>query len=234
MIIYKGKSVLDGSPIVAIATGMDGTANPKTGEMVQVWILCDNGIAPHHAAKLGQDSSVCGSCSHRHYLGGDCYVTLFQAPLAVWTKYMAGGYDDYQRGDLEGRQVRFGAYGDPAAVPYDSWEPVLEECDLDGSTGYSHQLFHKNYDPRIGLFCQISADTPKQALKIQSMGLKTFRVAGNAELALPGEIECLSESEGMTCAECKLCNGQQQNIVITAHGAKSKSVKQHDIIARAA
>ena len=36
-IIYDGPSMLDGEPIVAIATMK--TSNRKTGEMVQVWIL---------------------------------------------------------------------------------------------------------------------------------------------------------------------------------------------------
>ena len=118
MIIYEGPSVLDGSPIIAIATR--GTKNSKTGDMVQVWILCAD-IAPHHAIKTGADSSVCGNCVHRRGTGGDCYVMPFQAPRAVWTKFMNHGYEDYEPGDLTGEKIRFGAYGDPAAVPIAAW-----------------------------------------------------------------------------------------------------------------
>ena len=232
MIIYEGPSKLDNKPIVAIATGIDSpTANDKTGEMVQIWILRQD-IAPHHATATGDDSSVCGNCPKRRGKGGDCYVIPFQAPLAVWTAYKNHQYPEFDPTELTGRQVRFGAYGDPAAVPFEAWQPTLTEADLDGSTGYTHQVNHPNFDYRITLFCQVSADTPKQAIKAQQMGFKTFRTAGDASKRLPGEIECLADSKGLTCADCRLCDGQTANIVITAHGSRSNSTKQHDYIAR--
>jgi hypothetical protein len=230
VIIYDGPSVLDGSPIVVIATF--DTSNQKTGDMVQIWILCRD-MAPHHAVAMGLDSAVCGTCVHRRGNGGDCYVIPFQAPLAVYTAYQNDNYPEYEPGDLAGRPVRFGAYGDPAAVPFDAWRAVLSDCDLDGSTGYTHQMAHKNWDYRIAMFCQISADTPKMARAAWAKGYKTFRVTGDASRRMPGEIECLSDSDGISCADCKLCDGVSQNIVIAAHGSLSASVKQHDVIARA-
>ena len=233
MIIYEGPSVLDGAPIVAILTGLDTQSdNDKTGAMLQLWIMRSD-IAPHYAVTTGQDSSVCGSCVHRRGQGGDCYVIPFQAPLAVWNAYMRGNYPTMDTDELHGLQIRFGAYGDPAAIPFDALLPVLEVCDLDGSTGYTHQAWHKNFDPRVALFCQVSVDSPAQAKKAHASGFKTFRVAGNANLRFDNEIECLSDSEGLSCAECKLCNGQLQNIVISAHGSKASVVRQRDIIARA-
>ena len=58
-ILYDGPSVLDGQPIVVIAT-ME-TSNRKTGQMVQTWIIRSD-ISPTDAAKIGLDSSVCGHC----------------------------------------------------------------------------------------------------------------------------------------------------------------------------
>jgi hypothetical protein len=87
-ILYKGPSVLDGAPIVVIATM--STNNGKTGDMVQTWILRDD-VSPLEATKTGQDSSVCGECPHRHYLGGACYVTVFQAPLRHMESIQARG-----------------------------------------------------------------------------------------------------------------------------------------------
>ena len=229
MIIYDGPSALDGAPIIVIATF--DTSNIKTGDMVQIWILCRD-TAPHHAVALGADVSICGHCVHRRGIGGDCYVIPFQAPLAVWNAFHNGSYENYEPGDLAGRRVRFGAYGDPAAVFFDVWRPVLDDCDIDGSTGYSHQMAHKNWDPRIAMFCQISADTPKMAQKAWSQGYKTFRIAGDAQKRMPGEIECLSDSAGLSCYDCRLCDGQSANIVINAHGSRSAGVKQHDYIAR--
>lgn len=37
VIFYEGPSLIDGSPILGIATA--STSNPKTGPMVQTWIL---------------------------------------------------------------------------------------------------------------------------------------------------------------------------------------------------
>ena len=44
MIIYNGPSLLDGTPIIAIAIRKSG--NAKTGDMVQTYILC-RGIQWH-------------------------------------------------------------------------------------------------------------------------------------------------------------------------------------------
>ncbi|MCP4767267.1 MAG: hypothetical protein GY875_13450 [Gammaproteobacteria bacterium] len=217
MIIYQGPSAIDGSPIVAIATFE--TDNRKTGDMVQVWILCDDGHAPVVASKLGSDRAICGECPHRWHLGGICYVNIGQAPGAVWRAYMAGQYPDFDAEAFTGQPVRFGAYGDPAAVPFDAWLPVLENCDIDGSTGYTHQAFKPWFDARIMMFCQVSADTPAQARRAQGMGGKTFRV-DTGQGPQPGEIECLSDSRGVSCADCRLCNGQEQNIYIAAHGSR--------------
>jgi hypothetical protein len=232
MILFEGASVLDGKPIVAIATGIDSdSSNAKTGAMIQVWILRQD-IAPHHATKTGDDSSVCGNCPHRHFTKGPCYVDPAKAPLAVWTAYQNGNYPDYDADQLMGRAIRWGAYGDSAAIPFEAVLPVLEVSDIDGSTGYTHQIAHKNFDHRTTMYCQISADTPKQALKAHLMGYKTFRVAGDAQARLPNEIECLADSKGITCIECKLCNGQSANIVINIHGSRASTAKTHDVIAR--
>jgi hypothetical protein len=42
-IFYRGPSMLDGSPIIAVATGTArGSRNGKTGAEVQTWILRDD------------------------------------------------------------------------------------------------------------------------------------------------------------------------------------------------
>ena len=57
-IIYEGSAVYDGMPIVMIATRE--TANNKTGDMWQTWIMRSD-IEPHTAVKSGDDFSVCGN-----------------------------------------------------------------------------------------------------------------------------------------------------------------------------
>ena len=91
--------------------------------MVQTWIIRTD-IEPHIAAKKGLDYSVCGDCIHRPVNGDTCYVTLFQAPLAVYRGVQRGIYStdlDLFYREIQNRKVRFGAYGDPAAVNAQLW-----------------------------------------------------------------------------------------------------------------
>ena len=223
-ILYEGPSILDGKPIVVIATL--STSNRKTGPMIQTWIIRSD-IDPVSASKKGEDSSICGNCPHRHNSGGACYVNIGQAPLAIYKAYKRGLYPqiDYVPDNIHflGRMVRLGAYGDPSAMPYEVAEKVTSMGR--GHTGYVHQIRHKNFDKRFLNLCMVSADTPKQALKYQSMGAKTFRVAMDGDMMFDSEIECLSESEGLQCDACGLCNGQKQSIAITVHGSRASKFK---------
>ena len=223
-VLYEGPSKLDGLPIVVIATLK--TSNVKTGNMVQTWILRQD-LNPVEASKLGEDVSVCGNCVHRHYNDGPCYVNIGQAPLAVWKAYKAGKYLQFNSAEhaqyLAGRMIRLGAYGDPAAVPFEVFESFVSFGI--GHTGYTHQIKHKNFDRRYLDLCMVSADTPKQALKYQDMGAKTFRVALEGDYLHENEIECLSESEGLQCNVCKICDGTKKNVAITVHGSRSNKFK---------
>ena len=223
-ILYKGASILDGAPIVVIATM--STSNVKTGDMIQTWIMRSD-IAPMEASKQFKDSSICGNCPHRQNTGGACYVNLGQAPTSVYNSYMKGNYpllDTKKHGQyFIGRKIRLGAYGDPSAAPFDVWSNILLYCN--GHTGYTHQIKHANFDKRFLSICQVSADTPKQALKYQAQGAKTFRVALPNDGLLANEIECLSDSKGIKCIDCGLCDGLKQNIAIVVHGARSPRFK---------
>ena len=220
-VLFEGQSVLDGSPIVCIATM--STDNAKTGDMVQTWIMRAD-VAPHEAIKTGQDESVCGSCPQRHYLGGACYVTVHQAPLSIWKAYKRGNYShDWNPSTFAGRKIRLGAYGDPAAVPADVWASVLDRALA--WTGYTHQARHKNFQHSLLQWVMVSADTPKQASALQAQGFRTFRVKTPGSACLPGEITCPTEyDDKASCASCGMCNGATRDgrsIVIDVHGSKS-------------
>jgi hypothetical protein len=73
----------------------------------------------------------------------------------------------------------------------------------------------------------VSADTPKQALKYQALGAKTFRVAMAGDALFDSEIECLSDSKGIQCIDCGLCDGSTKNIAITVHGSRSSNFKSN-------
>ena len=229
VILYQGPSVLDGAPIVVVAVLK--SANAKTGNMIQTFIIRSD-IHPVEAIKQSADVSICGTCPHRHATGGACYVNVGQSVAAVYKAFVAGKYPEFDPaihgGLFEGRKIRLGSYGDPAAVPATVWTPVVDLCD--SNTGYTHQIRHKNFDPAILDLCMVSADSPKQAAKYQAMGARTFRVAMPDDIAGPQEIECLSDTKGMTCLECGLCNGaskQAPSVFIRVHGARKGNFKSN-------
>ena len=139
-ILYRGPSLLDGKPIVVVAITKE-SKNSKTGNMVQTYVMADNGLSPVESAKTLADESVCGDCKHRRGTGGSCYVNLGQGPRSVMDGVMRGIYPDsdgYNVGTaVFNRKVRLGTYGDPAAVPAYVWDELLHGTS--GWTGYTHQ-----------------------------------------------------------------------------------------------
>ena len=226
-VLYEGPSALTGDPIVVIITLK--TSNRKTGQMAQVWILHAE-VNPVEALALGLDEAVCGNCPHRK---GPCYVNVGQAPLAVYRAYHNGRYEAFDPAIhshyITGTMVRLGAYGDPAAAPVEVMEQIVDLARA--HTGYTHQINHKGFDKRFIDLCMVSADTPKQARKYQSMGAHTFRVALEGDSLDHGEIECLADTgQGIQCVDCGLCDGTKKNIAITVHGSGASKFKSAMVI----
>lgn len=223
-VLYQGPSLLNGASIVAIATMR--TTNLKTGNMVQTWILTAD-QSPVEALKQGKDDAVCGTCPHRHNLGGGCYVIPFQAPNRVWAAWKRGLYrESWEPRVFKGKRVRLGSYGDPAAVPAEVWAKVLEL--VDGSTGYTHQAHRREFQPGLLQHLMVSADSAAAAARSHSEGLRTFRVKAEAELLLPGEILCPTETdENAECSSCGICSGAEKSgpsVAINAHGQRARLV----------
>ena len=223
LIMYEGASLLDGAPIVVVATL--ASANAKTGDMVQTWIIRTD-LAPVEAVKSGQDAAICGACPHRPSLNGACYVNVGQAPSSIYKSFLKGNYAKFNAVDhahlLQGRAIRFGAYGDPAAAPVNVWAEMAELASL--TTGYTHQRAHKAFNSALLDYVMLSADTPRQALAAHAQGLRTFRVRTEDSPLLENEIECLSDSKGLNCIDCGLCDSataEQVSIAVTIHGAKA-------------
>jgi len=191
--------------------------------MAQLWIL-DATTEPHKAVKTGEDESVCGDCPAR---GKWCYVTTFQGPLSVYRTWKRGGYQPYNADLLEGIALRLGAYGDPAAIPFEILEEVVSN--VDRYTGYTHQW--KTCDVRYQSLCMASVDSIEDGERAIASGWRTFRVAERAnDRALPREVTCPASDEAghkITCFECGACDGHRRptvksNIVIAVHGAKTR------------
>ena len=218
-VLFDGLSVLDGQPIVVIAT-ME-SVNEKTGNMVQTWILRSD-LSPVDAVKSGADISICGYCPHRHNLNGACYVMPFHAPLSVYKSYKKGQYSTdlpLFNSLVNSRALRLGSYGDPAAVPFHVWDNAIKNAR--SWTGYTHQVNHKNFDSDMLKITMVSTETPYQSKKLHDQGVKTFRIKTQSMPLLDNEIECLSDSAGIDCITCGICNAQQVSVAINIHGKKS-------------
>ena len=243
MIIFEGPSLLDGQPIVVVVTGHKTSSNnPKTGDMLQTWILLsDSDMDPRVANKSGADYGICGGCRHRGIAHDDpdkalakertCYVKIYQAPLNIWKTYQKGKYAHAKGHDAisalgEGRKVRLGSYGDPAAVPAYVWESLLSKAS--GHTGYSHQqnISTSSFDESIVM---VSADTLHEAEQAWAKKQRTFRVIKDLnELVKGKEIVCPASKEAnyrTSCDNCGLCAGSMiaaKSIAIVAHGNGAK------------
>lgn len=224
MVIYEGPSLINGRPIVAIATV--GSSNAKTGPMVQTWILPAD-MSPVDAVRNGADESVCGDCPQRHYLGGHCYVLPFQAPRSVYMAWKRGTYDTPKHkkrvlSALIASPLRIGAYGDPAAIPVSVWARLAQKAP--GRTGYTHQW--RKCDPELARYCMASCDTPQEAIEARAKGWRVFLV-GDGTSPIKA-VECLADSRDLTCAECKICDGSKgpedmrASVWINPHGSRVK------------
>jgi hypothetical protein len=238
IVLWEGPSRIDGAPIVVIATGFKRkTKNAKTGNMVQSWIIRSD-IAPTVAINTGDDASICGSCPLRGILESQddgstrnrmraCYVSVRNAPRAIFEAYCNGSYDTFAPHHLDlfrGRMLRLGAYGDPVAAPYATWKPLVDAAD--GHTGYSHQW-------RVGRFWRFrrivmaSVESLAQAKQARSRGWRTFRTMQHDEETVRGEFRCpasAEEGKRLTCEQCGACDGSSFNsnrasVTILAHGS---------------
>lgn len=220
-VLYRGPSKIDGKPIVMIATGFKtGSGNVKTGAMIQTWILRED-VEPHTAQKTGDDESICGNCPHR---GGSCYVVTFQAPLAIYRAYHRGIYPTVKPSQIAtlfaDKVVRFGAYGDPFAIPVAIWKAIATVAKA--RTGYTHQWKRAPY---LRQLVMASVDNEEEYHLARSKGWRTFRVRTPDAPLDPGEITCPASHEGgqrTTCADCTLCDGARSE-----DGRKAVSIIVH-------
>lgn len=236
-IAYEGPSLYDGKPIVVLV--QTGSSNRKTGDMVQTYILRSD-IDPITASRMGEDSSICGTCPHMgtpnpdsdkgQAIGRTCYVTLAHGPLGKYKAYKAGRYEHATGhkalSDLGfGRMVRVGTYGDPSAVPQYIWESLTERCQ--GWTSYTHGK--ENLAPEMHM---TSAETATQAQAAWDRGERTFRVIKSLDSLIKGkEVLCPASKEAgerVQCDACKLCAGasiKAKSVAIVAHGIAKRKAK---------
>lgn len=237
IIVYEGPSLLTDDPIVAILTGLrNGSANRKTGGMLQLWIL-RRYTDPLTANRLGLDDAVCGRCPHRGTprsgrkgvaRGRSCYVFLANAPLTVWKAYRRGLYPRASAADVArvtaGRRVRLGAYGDPAALPRSILESLTAHAA--GWTGYTHQ-WREGF--ALADLVMASADSDADVRDAAALGYRAFHVMPADRPRPPGVMHCPASAERghrRTCETCGACSGAGRgkptaHVQIVAHGPEN-------------
>lgn len=214
---------MDDSDIGVLAT-LD-SVNVKTGPSVQTWILRKD-KPPHVAQSTGEDKAVCGNCSHRPSLGGDCYVVTYQGPNAVWRQWTSNKLQVATVSQIRGIAkrhglLRLGAYGDPALMPFSL---VQELCEGLRITGYTHQWHMERVKP-YAKYCMASCDSEEECKYAKACGFRTFRVVSQGQAAkVTGEVVCPASAEGgnkLQCVNCCACDGtmtgKKSGIVIKTH-----------------
>ena len=237
-ILYRGPSMLDGKPIVVI--GLQSSDNRKTGNMAQVYILRED-IHPQEAIWAGEDSTICGNCPHRGDgtgKGRSCYVIVFQGPSKVYQAYKAGKYAIGSPKHFRGSVIRFGTYGDPAAVPYEILKQYAEVSA--GYTSYTHQW--RNCDPQYANICMASCDTEQDRTDAKAMGYRTFRVRSSQDSIGHREFSCPASEEAgkrLQCHECRACSGTRfgkvanaADVTIIVHGNKAITANANRTLTR--
>jgi hypothetical protein len=230
----NGYLLAENAMYVVVATMT--TENPKTGDMVQIWILPKD-ISPVDAVRTGQDDMVCFDCKHRGSSpkGRTCYVKVFQAPHAIWKAYNRGNYpflpiEDYKY-TFRGRKIRFGAYGEPVLIPLHIFRELALHSD--GWTGYTHQWANPEY-AKYGAYLMASVDSVAEYERARALGWRTFRVRTADGALMEREIVCPASDEAnhrTTCADCRLCSGSyasdpRKDIAIVVHGSAAKKFIQ--------
>ena len=229
-IAYEGPSELDGQPIMGVVTR--DSVNRKTGPMDQLWILRAD-VSPIAAVKSGADASICGDCVFRGDgtgAGRACYVTVAQAPSSVWRAYHHGGYERLSLSEvaeaMRGRSIRLGAYGDPAALPFDVVEALTRW--VAGWTGYTHQW--ATGPAWLADYCMASVGgDPAEHALARALGYRLFiATAADADpVAVPGAVLCMAERSGRQhrrCIDCGACAGTRRG---TVSGAVDISIRSH-------
>ena len=144
----------------------------------------------------------------------------------MYRKYVAGTYSKLSKNEIELLKyyrypIRIGSYGDPTAVPFDIWEPIISASG--GHTGYTHQFL--TCDSRWKQYLMASVQSESEARIAQNRGWRTFRIIAPDARLTQNEILCRhTEDDIIKCEFCMLCDGKSSkpNIADRVHGLKWK------------
>jgi len=229
LIVYEGPSLLNGAPIVGILTNIPPgppSDNEATGPSSQLWIL-DPAEHPVEKQRGGHDA-VCGDCPAKKW----CYAGP-RAVTSVWRRYQRGGYKAWnpevnpfvvgrrrrRRGMPRGIAcwpLRFGADGDPAALPVEVLERLAEYAGPRNYMGYTHQWrsIAPELAPRYAALLMASCDSPRDLADALATGglWRPFYVMTPGEQLPEGAFWCPKDGKQpggarLQCVDCRACWG---------------------------
>ena len=215
----------NGEKVAIIATGVTRiTDNRKTGNMIQLWIILAD-TNPVAGVKSGLDANtICQGCPFAS--GNGCYVNVGQAPLGIYKSYKRGNYPQLDPKDYAkvfgGRKVRFGAYGNPTLIPLAMVKAIAKVSD--GWTGYFHNWreLGKAKAKAYNAYFMASTESANSYELANTQGLRVFHAS---PIKPENTVECLSDTHGIACADCQLCQGwnkRAKNVWINPHGSGVK------------
>ena len=203
------------------------SANPKTGDMVQLAILpIDN--KPTAALKNRQLPN-CSDCA----LISTCYVNTvsLNAVYDQTVNQVVSAVPKHIRAP-----IRLGSWGDPGLLPLSLLQQLakLYNNGSGGHTGYTHLWQQIGQEYSQVLMASIDHLTAKQqGLTVSQLkrlawdkGYRTYSILQPGEKASSKETTCYFVSNNTQCRYCKLCNGasSKRSIVAPLHGPASKQV----------
>ncbi len=225
MFYFRCESRVNGDPLVVVITR--DSANKKTGDMLQVWIL------PLESWRTTLcTTGNCGSCPrgaqddyrYRDFELRKCYVQWQRAPLAIHRAYHRGAYEIWtgnakQREALggDGRPVRLGACGDPGVLPAKVLSRFIAQLATKNVTGYTRRWKARG-TVYLRSVCMASCDSEQEQFDARSLGWRTFRARRKAERILVSELMCPASEEGgsrTTCAKCLACGGGYRELLLS-------------------
>ena len=128
-----------------------------------------------------------------------------------------------------GRAIRLGTYGDPAAVPLYVWEALC--ANATGWNGYTHQWMTSS--PEYSRYCMASIDQPCDTIAAELLGYRCFVAVlpeESAGVTARKSVGCPAAEENgrkATCGDCMGCGGTDgrgtTNRVIEVHGVDFKT-----------
>lgn len=183
--------------------------------MGQVWIF-EPGRSLSQMRDPTRTTATCGDCP----IKDACYVTPM-AVSSVQKAFKAGRYGEptlSERAAIRSANVRWGAFGDPAAIPY----ATLAWYAGPTHTGYTHSA------PFSHIEWLMSVESHSAARAAWSHGRRTFRVlhSDSDRVDAAHEVMCPAWRERTNCARCALCSPTRRgkSVCIPAHGPRAKAM----------